>query len=63
MIGIAAGLCMNGLLLGAFSGSIWIMLGLVAAGMLVAYTYEAVKSYKDRKAASCKLGQYPPYGY
>lgn len=63
MIGIAAGLSMSGLLLGAFSGSIWIMLGFVAAGMLVACVNEAVKSYNDRKSISYKLGKYPPYGY
>lgn len=63
MIGIAAGLGMSGLLLGALSGSIWILIGFCTAGMLIAGTGEAVKSYNDRKSASRKLSQYPPYGY
>lgn len=63
VIGIAAGLAMSGLILGAFSGSIWIMLGFFTAGVLVACVSEAVKSYNDKKSVSCKLGQYPPYGY
>lgn len=62
-IGIAGGLAMSGLLLGAFSGSIWILLGFFAAGFGVAAVTEAVKLHKDKVDISCKLSQYPPYGY
>lgn len=63
VIGISAGLVMAGMLLGAFSGSIWILLGFAAAGFLVAGAAEAVKLQKEKIATSCKLAQYPPYGY
>lgn len=62
-IGIGGGLVMAGMLLGAFSGSIWILLGFAAAGFSVAAATEAAKHHKTRTAASCKLAQYPPYGY
>lgn len=63
MIGIAAGLSMSGLILGALSGSIWYMLGFFAAGMLVIGIDEAIKSCRNKIAADYKLSQYPPYGY
>lgn len=63
MIGIAGGLSMCGLLLGALSGSIWIMLGFCLVGILVAAISELIKSSYNKSAASCKLTQYPPYGY
>ena len=63
VIGIAGGLVMAGMLLGAFSGSIWVLLGFAAAGFSIAAATEAVKHHKTRIAASCKLAQYPPYGY
>ena len=63
VIGIAAGLVMAGMLLGAFSGSLWVLLGFSAAGFGVAAAIEAVKHHKTQTAASCKLAQYPPYGY
>lgn len=63
MIGIAAGLSMSGLILGAFSGSVWIMVGFFVAGVLVAGIADVVKHHHERTAASCKLAQYPPYGY
>ena len=62
-IGIGGGLVMAGMLLGAFSGNIWVLLGFAAAGFSVAAATEAVKHRKTRIAASRKLVQYPPYGY
>lgn len=63
LIGIVGGLVMTGLLLGALSGSIWLLLGLAAAGFGIAAAAEAAKSHRIRANASCKLAQYPPYGY
>lgn len=63
MFGIAGGMIVSGMLLGAVSGSVWLLLGFAAAGLGVAAVTEAVKTCKDRAAASCKLSQYPPYGY
>ena len=63
VFGIAGGMIMSGMLLGAFSGSIWILLGFSAAGFSIVAAAEAVKLRKDKTAASCKLSQYPPYGY
>ena len=62
-IGIASGLVLAGLVLGAISGSIWLLLGFTAAGFSIAAASEAVKLQKEKAAASCKLRQYPPYGY
>lgn len=61
--GIAGGLIMTGLLAGAILGSVWFLLGFTAVGLLVAGLSYAAASYKERAAASCKLAQYPPYGY
>ena len=63
MFGIAGGMIVSGMLLGAISGSVWLLLGFAAAGLGVAAVTEAVKMHKDRVAVSCKLSQYPPYGY
>jgi len=62
-IGIAGGLVLAGLILGALSGSIWILICFVAAGFSVAAAFEAVKLHKEQKATSYKLMQYPPYRY
>ena len=63
VFGVAGGMIISGMLLGAFSGSIWLLLGFSAAGFIVAAATEAVKLHKDKAAVSCKLSQYPPYGY
>ena len=63
VIGIAGGLVMAGMLLGAFSGSIWVLLGFAAAGFGIAAAVEAAKNRHIRANANCKLAQYPPYGY
>ena len=63
VFGVAGGMIISGMLLGAFAGSIWLLLGFSAAGFAVAAAAEAAKLRKDKEAASCKLSQYPPYGY
>jgi len=63
VIGIAGGLVMCGMILGAVSGSIWLLLGLAAAGFGAAVIAETARAARTRTAASCKLNQYPPYGY
>ena len=63
MVGIAGGLAMAGMLLGAISGSIWLLLGFVIAGFGIAAAIEAAKLHRGKAAVSCKLSQYPPYGY
>ena len=63
VLGITGGIMFAGLLLGAITGSIWILISCVAAGLLIAGIAEAATSYKKRAAASSQLAQYPPYGY
>lgn len=61
--GIAAGLFFAGLLGSAITGSIWILIGYAAAGLLTAGAGEAVKLYRAQQAAHKGLSQYPPYKY
>lgn len=63
VIGIAGGLVMLGLILGAISGSIWLLLGFASAGFLVAAASAAIQQQQAQAASSRKLAQYPPYGY
>ena len=63
VIGIAGGLVMAGMLLGVFSGSIWVLLGFAAAGFSIAAASEATKHHHIKTAGSYKLNHYPPYGY
>lgn len=63
MIGIAGGLVMSGLVVGAITGSIVLMLVPAAAGILIAGIWDNIKKAQDRTAASWTLKQYPPYGY
>ena len=62
VLGIAGGLMLAGLLLAAFTGIIWICIGCVAAGLLIAGAASAATNHKEQ-AANSKLAQYPPYGY
>ena len=63
MVGISGGLMFAGLLLGAMTGNIWLLLGFFAAGLVVAAAIQAVQLLRDKEAASCNFKQYPPYGY
>lgn len=63
VMGIALGLLFAGLFLGALSGSLVILLLFAAAGLLIAFIPELVKSQYDRISQNYKLKQYPPYGY
>lgn len=63
-IGIAGGLVMGGLVLGALSGSIWLMLCFAAAGLLVAGIAELLHLNSCQlSAGKRKIDDYPPYGY
>lgn len=59
---IGAGLMMMGLVLGAMTGTIAMLLIPVAAGTLV---FAAASWYKHMKynASNTRQVQYPPYGY
>ena len=63
MLGIAGGIMFAGLLFGALTGSVWVLISCAAAGLLIAGVTEAATSYKEQAAASRRLAQYPPYGY
>ena len=63
VFGIAGGIMIAGLLLAAITGSIWILISCVAAGIIIAGAGAAVASYKEQISASQKLSHYPPYGY
>lgn len=63
VLGIAGGIMTAGLIIGGFSGSIWILLICVAAGLLIAGAGEAATQYKQQVSANRGLSQYPPYGY
>lgn len=62
-VGIAGGLVMSGLITGAITGSIIIMLIPIVAGLLIAGIWNSIQHAQDRTAASWALKQYPPYGY
>lgn len=62
-MGIAGGLIILGLLSGAISKSIWLLLGFSSAGFLIAAAFDFLQRKKEQVATSCKLTQYPPYGY
>ncbi len=63
VLGVAMGIFFAGLLLGAITGSVWVLISCAAAGLLIAGIAEAATSYKEQAAASRRLAQYPPYGY
>lgn len=63
IIGIAGGLFFGGMLLGAITGSLGLMLGCCAAGLIVAGAAEAAQKRRERDEARLRLGAYPPYGY
>jgi len=63
VFGIAGGLLMCGLIMGAISGSVVLMIIPTIAGLLIAGIWDGIKKAQDRTAASWALKQYPPYGY
>lgn len=60
MIGLIAGFCMAGLLIGALSGSLLLFLGFSAVGLTIAGIAEIVDRNKN---INNKYSHYPPYGY
>ena len=63
IIGIAGGLAMGGMIMGAVSGSLLLMLGMCGAGMLIAGINAITASWRDKAAVNNKLAQYPSYRY
>ena len=61
--GIAGGLIMAGLVLGAVLNSILLLFIFAAAGFMVAGIAEAVRRHKEKEAVYRELSYYPPYGY
>lgn len=59
MIGVIGGLFMAGLLAGAITGSIWVLLVFVAAGTMVAGSWKLIKLSK----LDNQLAKYPSYKY
>lgn len=60
MLGIAGGLMVLGLLMGAITGSIWLLLIPATIGLLLAGIVELAQNHT---ISNWKLKQYPPYGY
>ena len=63
VIGFAGGCIFAGMILGAITGSILMLVGGAAAGFAIAGISEAVKRHNEEAANHQRLGQYPPYGY
>lgn len=60
MLGIAGGLMILGLLMGAITGSIWLLLIPATIGLLLA---GAIELAQKQTISNWKYKQYPPYGY
>lgn len=61
--GIAGGLMMGGLISGALLGSLWLLVGFTAAGLLVAGAGTAAEKLRQLRSARRQLGHYPIYRY
>lgn len=61
--GIAGGIMMAGLLAGALTGSVEILLGFSIVGLLIGISCQLIKAEAEYKKASHKLSQYPSYKY
>lgn len=63
LLGICGGLMFGGMMVGAITGSVELLLIYAGAGAALAGVAELARAAKEREAARRKLNVYPAYRY
>ena len=63
MVIIGCGLMLTGLIAGALFGCIWVSLGIIGIGCILAAAGSWIQHTREQAVLHRKLAQYPPYGY